>query len=505
MEKIAVIDIGSNSIRVVFAYVLPSKHFVVFDEIKESVRLGQDFESDGLLKKSRVEYAVKTLKMFKKMCNSYDVDKVYAVATNALRRAKNQKSFIEEVNSSCGFKVNVLTEEDEAHKIYYGVVNSLEIPKGVILDISGSTFQLIHYNRRNILNRENLHFGSISLTEMLEHKGLKPYEQAEEIEQFVMERLKNIEWLKQIDSDTLLVGVGGSFRNIASINQKITKYPLSVLHNYNVSKTDFSSIYDMVKVLDIDKKATIKGLSSERADIFSAALSTIKVFFDITKFENIIISSCGLREGILYNYSEPSTLEKPITDIVLHSIYSKLNFFDENKEHAEKVHSISLLLYRELKVLHKLPRFYIRILKVASLLHDCGARIRFYEHPRHSLYFILNCGINGVSHRELVLAGFVAALHNGLDTNLSSDWQRYKDIVLKEDWSAVCKLSIILRMAEGFDRSFSGGIKDIRCDILGDSVIMKTIQEGECSLEIREASNCSVDFAKIFKKNLEIL
>ena len=108
MERIAVIDLGSNSARLVIVNILPNGHFVVFDELKESVRLGQDMERDGFLKPSRVAQAVKTLKMFRKLCDSYCVDKVYAIATNAVRRAKNQKSFLEEINSVCGFKFKVL-------------------------------------------------------------------------------------------------------------------------------------------------------------------------------------------------------------------------------------------------------------------------------------------------------------------------------------------------------------------------------------------------------------
>ena len=170
MEKIAVIDMGSNLAKLILAYVLEDGHndghFVVFDELQEQVRLGQDMERDGYIKPSRIAQAVKTLKMFKKLCDTNNVDKVYAIATNAVRRAKNQKSFLEEVNATCGFKLRVLSEEEETQLIYHGVINSLDIPKGVILDISGSSFQLVQYNRRNILNRTTLPFGAITLSDL---------------------------------------------------------------------------------------------------------------------------------------------------------------------------------------------------------------------------------------------------------------------------------------------------------------------------------------------------
>lgn len=510
MDKVAVLDVGSNSLRMVFAYVLPSKHFWIFDEIKETVRLGEGLNINGIIKKNRIDQAIATLKMFKKLCNTYQVDKLYCISTNVLRRATNQKSFIEEAVSACGFRIKILTEEEEAELIYHGVINTLEIPKGVIVDISGCTFQLIHYNRRHIINIENLQFGTISLTEMLENKNLTPAEQASQIEQFVVGELSKLDWLKHIEHDAIFVGVGGAFRNIASISQRINKYPLEILHNYKVSKADFNKIYDNIKAMNVDQKSTIKGLSSERADIFSAALSAVKAFFDKTKFDSITISSNGLREGVLFTNTDPTCLDKPLPEILTHSIQTKLNYICGEtgdcsfKIHAEKVYQLAILLYKEMKVLHKLPRGYVKVLKIAAFLHDCGDTVRYYNHPKHSLYYIQNCGVNGASHREIVLAGFVAALHNGLHTPID-EWHRYKDILAPEDLTAAYKLSIILRLAEGLDRSGIGSIKDVKCDILGDSVIMKTVQDDDCALEIREAMNASGDFAKIFKKNLEII
>ena len=94
MEKIAVIDLGSNSVRMVLANVLEGGYFVVFDELKETVRLSDDLEKDGYLKPVRITQAIKTLKMFRQLCDANNIEKIYAYATAAVRRAKNQKSFL---------------------------------------------------------------------------------------------------------------------------------------------------------------------------------------------------------------------------------------------------------------------------------------------------------------------------------------------------------------------------------------------------------------------------
>lgn len=117
---------------------------------------------------------------------------------------------------------------------------------------------------------------------------------------------------------------------------------------------------------------------------------------------------------------------------------------------------------------------------------------------------ILNSTIYGATHREIVLAAFTACCHKKEDIN-AYDWNRYRDILGEDDLEIVKRLGVMLRIAESLDRSMSGTIKGINCDILGDSVIMKTEVEGDASLEIRDAMTASAEFKKAFRKNLEIL
>ena len=504
METVAVIDLGSNTARLVLARILPNGHFIIFDELKETVRLGQDMDRDGFLKPSRVAQAVKTLKMFRKLCDSYNVDKVYAFATNAVRRAKNQKSFIEEINAVCGFKIRVLSEEEEAMHIYYGVVNSMDIPKAVILDMSGSSLQLIQYSRRNILNRENLPLGTISLTDLFATDGDVVEERMQKMYDYVCEQLDKIEWLKNLEPEVQFIGVGGVFRNLARICRRLKRYPVDMIHNLNVTKEDFSTVCDMVSHVEAEKLSKIKGLSSDRADIFPAALSAISAIFNKTSFDKLIISGSGIREGFLFNHAVPTTLEKPISDILGYSAYTIMSYCGLNVKHAEQVCNLSIQLYKQLRVLHKLPRQYVKVLRVAALLHDSGSLIKYYNKYKHTFYFILNSNLYGVTHRELVLAAFVAQGLRKNDFNMA-EWAKYKDILLEEDIVAVMRLSVILRIAESLDRSMQGHVKGVNCDVLGDSVIMKTEVEGDCTLEIRDAMDAAGEFARSYKKNLDIL
>ena len=153
MEKIAIIDLGSNTARLVLVDILEGGYFFVFDELKENVRLGQDMESDGFLRPARIEQTKKTLQMFRRFCDSNGVEKIFAFATAAVRRAKNQKSFLEEVAVTCGIKLRVLSAAEEGQYIYTGVINAMDIPKGLIVDMGGGSTKIVYYNRKTILEQ----------------------------------------------------------------------------------------------------------------------------------------------------------------------------------------------------------------------------------------------------------------------------------------------------------------------------------------------------------------
>ena len=504
MERIAVIDLGSNTARLLIVDVSENGYFQIKDQLKEAPRLGEGVDKEGFLKPQRIQATIKVLKMFRRLCDVNNIERIIAVATAAVRRAKNQRSFLDEVAATCGIKLRVLSAEEEAIYVYRGVINTMDVPKGVVLEIGGGSTKIIYYNRRNLLNYETLPFGAITLTEMFENENLSPAEQADKIEQFFTEQLAKIEWLKTVDPEAQLIGVGGSFRNLCRMTKIMKKYPLRTIHNYVVGDGDFEHVYDLLKSLDLDRKKKIKGLSSGRADILPAAFASINAFKKYMNLGDIVISGSGLRTGMLFNYAVPLTVEKPVPDVLYHSLNTLVEFYGMNRSHTEHTVMLAIQLFKQLRVLHKFPRQYIRILKIASYLYEAGKSVGFYNFEKHSAYIILNSDIFGVSHRDLVMASFVAA-STGIDDINAQDWNKYHELLTDEDVDAVRKMGVILRIASAFDRSMSGLVKGVNCDILGDSVIMKTELDGEAPLEISSATEVGSDFRKIFKKNLEIL
>ena len=260
----------------------------------------------------------------------------------------------------------------------------------------------------------------------------------------------------------------------------------------------------MLKALDVDKRKKIKGLSPDRADIMPAAMAIIKSFVSYVGIESFAIGANGLREGLLLNNALPITIEKPISDVLSYSLDTINKYYGCNKAHVDHVVMLSIQLFKQLRVLHKFSRQYLKILKIAASLHDCGKRVKYYGNSKHSWYVILNSAIHGATHREIVLAAFVAACYRREDVSMA-EWQKYKDIVTEEDLEAVKKLGVLLRIAESLDRSKAGVVTGVNCDVLGDSVIMKTEVSGDSLLEVRDACSANNEFKKSFRKNLEIL
>ena len=137
MKKLAVIDIGSNNARMIIVHIFDNGSFGIVDELKEPVRLISDMTQDNIIRPRRIQQLIKTLLMFKRLCAANEVVDIIAVLTAAVRRAANQRSFLDEVYSATGINLTLLTGEQEAIYVYQGVINSMDIDAGVIMDIGG--------------------------------------------------------------------------------------------------------------------------------------------------------------------------------------------------------------------------------------------------------------------------------------------------------------------------------------------------------------------------------
>ena len=232
-------------------------------------------------------------------------------------------------------------------------------------------------------------------------------------------------------------------------------------------------------------------------------LVILKTILDATSTKNILVSNCGRREGILYEYlsnhkkiSLSNNLDNTITNI--------MDTFYINTNHANHVSYLSNLLFNQLKSLHNYGPQENKILYIASLLHDIGKNIGYDDNHLHTFYIIKNTNLYSLSHREIIITAAVAASHK--KNSRPSDWYfEYKTIINENDLHLYNVLSIFLKLSNCFDRSYSSVIEDLECTISETSVKIRMISTGESELEINMANEFSEDFLRVFDKKLILI
>jgi len=506
LEKIAVVLVETYRASLVIAEYDIDNNFSIICEENENIKLGLDLNRDHFLKKPQIDDTIRVLKNYKKLCDMHNVQKTVSICNfNSDSKPKNLYSFFDEVFASCGFRFTLLSAEEQNNALYASAINTYDLPKAIVANIGSDNINIVHYNRRNILNQTQLTFGPVSLIDMFGGENYTPDVLYSKIRKYVETQLSDLEFLGTLEDEFCLVGAGRFYTDIAKMVRKYKKYPLDKDDNLEITDSDLDFLEKQLLELNLDSTKKIKGVEEPRGDVFTVAVIVANAIAKQTKRNHQVIAARALITGVLLREVVPSTLEKPISDVLGFSVVSESTHFDPNNtKHNEQVYNLAMLLFKQLRVLHKLPRGYVKVLRVASYMHDAGKRINYKNHAKLAYPVILSSEIYGISHRELVLAAFVASLHQGGEVAMS-EWVKYKDILTDEDVDAVKKLGSILRLAEAFDHTKSNVIVDVSCDILGDSVIMKTISEGDNSYELEKAQEGAKEFEKYFKKKIEIL
>jgi len=504
MEKYALFEIGTTHARLTLGKSW-GENFYIYKNLGETIHIDKHIEKDGMIKAAKVHEVSTILKMYKKICEAEGVKHYLAFASNNLTTAKNYRSFIDELGSVLGHEFKIMTPESETNAIYTAVINSLDIGKGVIINISSFTTRIVHYSRRMILDSVTIPYGSVSLFEKAENQPIIA------IDLFKKELETGAQFLKGLDPETKLVGASDVFTSFARIARKMKKYPIDIDHNFTTDPETFTQVFDFIKTLDLDKKQKLKGISNHSAQTIVCGMCIMDAIIKFSGLTSLVVSKSYRNLGLLYYAVIPWTTEKPISDLLTFSLDTIYHTANLDKKRAQRHYELSLMLFKQIRVLHKLPRAYAKVLRIASSLYKLGGFINNY-------HAIMAAPLLGVTHKEIVLAAFAASFKKWEDFNLA-EWIKYKDIVTDEDLEAVRKLAIIIAVAESFDirggENETNTIKDISCDVLGDSVILKLVTETDsrstkidisaADVEIFHARKNGSEFLKTFKKNLELL
>ena len=276
-------------------------------------------------------------------------------------------------------------------------------------------------------------------------------------------------------------------------------------NNYVVTKESLDSVYDIVKTLDLDKTKKLKGISEERADALASGLSIIMAISNYCKMSSLNVCAGAFDEGVTIQAMPQEIQDHAVpTDMLTNSLETIRTFYDRELSNTANVYNLAILLFKQLKVIHKLSRIYIKPLRIASSMYNCGTRIGFDNYASKSFEIILNSNVRGVSQKDILIAAFACKCQN-IDNFVLADVMKYSNILTEEDIDAIRKLGVIIQLACAMDKSRMGNITDVTCDILGDSIIMKTITKGDASFDIMQAQKVVPDFKKVFKKVLQVI
>ena len=296
MENRAIIDIGSNSIKVLI-YEVNSCGFRVIDSDKRRIRLSCYLDDNRYLAEEGINKAINTLKEFKALCSINSVKEIYAVATEAIRRAENKCEFCNKVKLQLGIDIRILSGDEEAFYGYLAIKNSINEKNGILLDIGGASLEMTLLRDGNIKSTVSLPLGSIPLTKMF-NNVLKPSDN-ENLEKFIVEQLDNIPWIKK-NNNLNIIGIGGTARNIGKVNIIGKNKSNDNLNNYDIKINEIEELYKVIQGMNIKERDKIEGLSKERIEIFTAPLGAILNIMKYCNSSKLIISELGVKEGVIY-------------------------------------------------------------------------------------------------------------------------------------------------------------------------------------------------------------
>ncbi len=501
MNKLAVFELGVNDVRLTIFKHTSNGYFAIDSQIIEPIKLTQDMERDGYIKPARIQETITILKNFRKIVDGAQIENMICYASPIIATARNQIAFLDEIYKTVSLYFKILSHEEQISALHSAIMYSFAMTRGVIMQIGDYSTEIIRFNRRVVVNSASIPFGAVNLLDRMSEGTLADHmDKAVEI---MTREFKKLDWLYNLDEESEFIGVGEVFTSLGKLSRKSSRYPLDVAHNYEVTQDSFQSVYNLIRGLDLNKAKKLKGISEKRADVIAIGLAIVKVAFNEFIRGCVKVSTNGEMYGIVAKSLLGQTGEKPLLDILGYSL-SAINEFYPTNVNADSNYALAVILYKQLKVLHKLTRPYVKVLRIAASLCMAGKRISFEDYQKNNFPVILHSSIYGASHKDIILAAFVAASQNIDDFSLS-DWVRYQDLVSDEDLDAVRKLAVIIKMATMFNITNSNSVKDIACDVLGDTVILKTEVEKDATLEISQAMSVAGDFKKVYGKNLQIL
>lgn len=501
-DQKAIIDIGSNTIRLVVYSYNSSQGLVEHHNFKTVARLSMYILRNGNLSTDGINILIETLTKFKEILLDIKVNDVFAAATAAIRQAKNQKEILEIVKSEVGLNLQILSEEQEAYYGYFAVIHSTNISDAVTIDMGGGSTEVTYFKDKNLIRFHSFSFGTVSLKGKFMKGTTITDEEKLELINYVSEQFGSLGWLNQLQVP--IITIGGSARNLALVDQQRKSFPLNGIHQYELKKEDIQEISFMFAQCSADGLKKIDGLSSDRSDIIIPALETFRTLMEVVDAPSMVYSKKGLREGIIFSqlvekFPEDFNKNEVIKKSIRH-ILGKFHVHELEVSHLYEIFQKIYMSFVQWKYIQPLEND--ELLYYAYQLYHIGKHIDQDAASQHTFYLITNLSINGVSNEERFKLALLASYQN------RETFKRYVNslpaFLNEREIKQLRDIGALFRFIKGLDILSRSTIMDVFLENLASNVRITFIVSNNFMLEKYQAEKLKKHVGKICSKDVQI-
>lgn len=487
----AVIDIGSNSIRMVIGQALPDGSLSIIERLRRAVRLGQDVFRGGRLRAETMRSAVGILRDYRHILNTYGVNRIRAVATSAIREAVNGDTFVDRVLMASGLEVSVISVTEEGRLTVSAVreavgAKMLGRGKALVVEVGGGSTVLSLLSGGKVTASQSLPTGSVRMQEVLETTTERADQAARLIQNQITSAVSAFRSLLPLKTVETFFAVGGDARWAASLVGK----PLKSDHLEGISAKALAKLLDRCRVQTADELARAYKIPYTDAETITPALLVYQVLLKTTRAKRMIVADVSMRDGLLLDLARDAAGKKD--DSVFREIIQSAQVIAQKYQvdmgHAEQTRSLAVQLFDQLAGEHRLGERHRLLLEVAAILHEVGTFVASRAHHKHSFYLIVNSEIVGLTQDELAVVANVARYHRR-----SRPKPSHLDYIAlpRERRMIVNKLAALLRVAEALDSSRTQQIQTLQSRIDGNGLIISVQAGGDFTLERRALAETS--------------
>ena len=496
---LAAIDLGTNSLHMVVVRIEPTlPAFSIIAREKDTVRLG-DRCPKGELKPEVMERAITTLRRFQEIAKSLDAQTIIAVATSAVREAPNGKDFLQQVADQLGLIVDLISGQEEARRIYLGVLSGMELNHHphIIIDIGGGSTELILGDSQEPRSLSSTKVGAVRLTAELittdpisnaEFQYLQAYAKG------MLERAtEELRVALQPDEVPRMVGTSGTIETLAMIHarEKLGIVP-SPLSGYQFSLKDLRELVLRLRKLSYAERAAIPGMSDRRSEIILAGAVILQEAMTLLGVESLTICERSLREGVIVDWMlTHGFIEDRLryqSSVRQRSVIKTAQKYQVNLENSDRVATFALSLFDQTQgLLHHWDSEERELLWAAAVLHNCGHYVGHSGHHKHSYYLIRNGELLGYTETEIEVIANLARYHR--QSAPKKKHENYRNLPSKKYRQLVSQLSALLQLAVALDQRRIGAIKEVRCEYIPEVQelhlqLQASQPDDDCALEL---------------------